>query len=150
MRALRWKVLSSSTKTCSWGSWTPSIKTKDDVAFLTGSFSIANSLNIDISSKMRLCSTVDLFSVVRVILFKRRCATLKNGYIDVVQRWFNIVSTLDTGIVSMLCNIENPTSDFVSFSTSDKRYFNDDPHCWNNVDPTLKCWLGSIKEEVNS
>ena len=31
-------------------------------------------------------------------------------------------------------NFENPTLDFVSFSTSDQRYF--------NVDPTFKCWLG--------
>ena len=33
-----------------------------------------------------------------------------------------------------MCNVENPTSDFASISTSDQRYF--------NVDPTLKCWLG--------
>ena len=44
-----------------WGTWTPSIKTKNDVAILTGS------LNIDISSKKRFCSTLDLSSVVRVI-----------------------------------------------------------------------------------
>ena len=31
-------------------------------------------------------------------------------------------------------NVENLTSDFASFSTSNQRYF--------NVDPTLKCWLG--------
>ena len=48
---------------------TPSIKTKDDVAFLTGWFLITNPLNTDISSKKRWCTTVDLFSVVRVILF---------------------------------------------------------------------------------
>ena len=48
---------------------TPSIKSKNEVAFLTGSFLITNSLNRDISSKKRLCSTVDLFFVVRVILF---------------------------------------------------------------------------------
>ena len=45
------------------------MKAKNDVAFLTGSILITNSLNIDISSKKRLWSTVDLFSVVRVILF---------------------------------------------------------------------------------
>ena len=63
------KVLSSSTKIWSWSSSNPSIKTKNDLAFLTWSFLITHSLNIDISSKKRLCSTVDLFSVVRVILF---------------------------------------------------------------------------------
>ena len=45
---------------------TPSIKTKNEVVFLTRLFLITNSLNID---KKRLCSTVDLFYVVRVILF---------------------------------------------------------------------------------
>ena len=35
------------------------------------------------------------------------------------QRCFNVVSTSDTDIVSTLCNVENLTSDFVSFSTSD-------------------------------
>ena len=43
-----------------------------------------------------------------------------------------------------MCNVENPTSDFVSFSASDQRYFNVDPQCWNNVDPMLKCWLGLL------
>ena len=61
--------MASSTKTWSWGSWTPSLKTKSDVAFLTRSFLITNSLNIDISSKKRLWSTVELFPVVRVILY---------------------------------------------------------------------------------
>ena len=80
---------------------------------------------------------------------KRHCATMKNGYIDIVQRWFNVFSTLDTDIVSMLCNVENPTSDFVSFSTSDQCYLNGDPQWWNNVDTTLKCWQGSIKLAVS-
>ena len=47
-----------------------------------------------------------------------------------------------TDVVSTLYNVENPTSDFVSFSTSDQRYFNVDPQRGNNVDPTLNCWLG--------
>ena len=55
---------------------------------------------------------------------------------------------MDTDVVSMLCNVENPTSDFVSFSTSDQRYLNDDPQFWNNANPTLKCWQGSIYEKV--
>ena len=58
------------------------------------------------------------------------------------QRYFNIVLTSDTDVVPTLCNLEYPTSDFVSFSTSKQRYFNVDPQRWNNVDPTLKCWLG--------
>ena len=45
LRTLQWKVLSSSTKNWSWCSWTPSVKTKKDFAFLTGSFSIIKSLN---------------------------------------------------------------------------------------------------------
>ena len=51
--------------------------------------------------------------------------------------------------VSMLCNVENQTSVFVSFSTSDQRYFNGDPKCLNNVDPTLKCWVGTFYEKVH-
>ena len=46
----------------------------------------------------------------------------------------------------MLYNVENPTSDFVSFSMSDQRYFNVDPQRSNNVDPTLKRWLGKISD----
>ena len=46
----------------------PFHENKEWCCFLTG-FLITNSLNIHISSKKRLCSTVDLFSVVRVILF---------------------------------------------------------------------------------
>ena len=45
-----------------------SIKTKNNVAFLTRSFLINNSLTMDISSKKRLCGTVDLFSVARGFL----------------------------------------------------------------------------------
>ena len=29
----------------------------------------------------------------------------------------------------------------LSFSISDQGYFNVDPQRWNNIDPTLKCWL---------
>ena len=86
---MQWKFLSSSTKTWSWGSWTPSIKAKNEVAFLTASFLITNSLNIDISSKKRLCRTVDVFSFVRVILlniykiYKRFC--LIQGRFEVLK-----------------------------------------------------------------
>ena len=87
------------------------------------------------------------------------------------QRWSNVETTLcnvekrlhrlsvkliyfvsmwDTDVVSMLCNVENPTSDFVSYSTLDRRCFHGNPQCQNNVDPTLKCWLCSIYEKVNS
>ena len=81
---------------------------------------------------------------------KRHCAALINGCIDVVQRRCNVVSTLDMDIVSMLRNIENPISNFFSFSTLDQRYLNGNLQCWNNVDTTLKCWQGSIYEKVNS
>ena len=36
----------------------------------------------------------------------------------------NVFSVFDTDIVSMLCNVANPTSDFVSCSTTEQRYFN--------------------------
>ena len=68
-------------------------------------------------------------------------ARLKQRCINVVQRCFDVVSTSGTDAVSTLCNVENPTSDFVSFSTSDQCYFNVEPKCWSKVDPTLKCWL---------
>ena len=51
--------------------------------------------------------------------------------INVVQRWKS-----DCG--------------YVSFSTSGQRYLKGDLQCWNNVDPTLKCWQGSVYEKVNS
>ena len=43
------------------------------------------------------------------------------------QRCINVVSTSGTDVVSTLCNVENPTLDFVSFSMSDQRYFSVDP-----------------------
>ena len=61
--------------------------------------------------------------------------------INVVQLYFDVVSTLFQRRSPPFCNVEK-TSDFVSFSTSDQCYFNADPKRWNNVDPTLKCWLG--------
>ena len=60
--------------------------------------------------------------------------TLYQHYTNVVQRCFDVVSTSGTDVVSALCDVENPTSD--------QRYFNVDSQRWNNVDPTLKCWLG--------
>ena len=50
---------------------------------------------------------------------------LKNGFIDVAQRRFNVVSALVTDIVLMLYYGENPITDFVSF---------------NNVGSTLFEW----------
>ena len=85
-------------------------------------------------------------------------ATLKQRWNGVVQRWktvssklckgrwFNVVSMLDIDVVSILCNVENLTSDFVSFSTSSQRYFNGDPQCWNNVRRWNVGWLVSIKK----
>ena len=61
-------------------------------------------------------------------------ARLKQRCINVVPTLFRRCFTPGTDVVSKLCNVENPASDFVSFSTSDQRFF--------NVDPTLKCWLG--------
>ena len=58
-----------------------------------------------------------------------------------MQRCFAVVSTSGSHVVSTLCMVE-PTSGFASFSTSDQRYFNIDLQLGNNVDATLKCWLG--------
>ena len=66
---------------------------------------------------------------------------MKLRWNNAVQRCFSVVSTSATDVVSTLCNIENPTSGFVSFWTSHQRCFHTDPQCWNNVDPTLKCLL---------
>ena len=49
-------------------------------AFFIVSFLITKSLNIDISGKKRLCSTVDLFSVVRVVLYVQYTQNIQ-GYI---------------------------------------------------------------------
>ena len=68
--------------------------------------------------------------------------------IKLYQRCFNVVSTSHIDIVWTLCNAENPTSDFVWFSTSDQRYFNIAPQRWSKVDPTLKCWLGLLLENL--
>ena len=76
----------------------------------------------------------------------------KRRWKDIVQRWKTVAltlckvnltfSTLDTDAVSMLWNYENPTLDFVSFSTSNQRYLNGDPQYLYNVDTSLKCWQG--------
>ena len=77
------------------------------------------------------------------IILTKVDARCKERCINIVPTLCNVVSTLCNAVLT-LCNVENPTLDFVSFSTSDQRYFNVDPQRWNNVDPTLKCWLGSM------
>ena len=76
-------------------------------------------------------------------------ATLKQRWYNVVQNCFyvaqpcfDIVLTSSTDVVTNLCNVENPPSDIVLFSTSDQPYFNVDLQRWNNIDPTLRCLLG--------
>ena len=51
------------------------------------------------------------------------CATLFRRCVTLFRRYFNAGYC----VVSKLCNVENLTSDFVSFSMSDQRYFNVDP-----------------------
>lgn len=64
-----------------------------------------------------------------------------------MQHSLDVVSMLGAEIMSMLCNVENSTLNFVSFSASDQRYFNLRPQRSNNVNPTLKYWLGlSVKD----
>ena len=95
--------------------------------------------------KLTYLFTNRYLSLARLVLLQL-LLMLRPGWskveIKLYQRCFSVVSTLYTDVVSTLCNVENPTSDFVSFSTSDQCYFNVDPQRWNNVDPTLKCWLG--------
>ena len=74
---------------------------------------------------------------------KQRCINVVPTLCNVVWTLCNVVSTSGIGVVSTLRNVENPTSDFVSFSKLGRRYFDVDPQRWNNVDPTLKCWLGT-------
>ena len=60
--------------------------------------------------------------------------TLQIRWYSVVLALCNVVSTSGTDFVLTLRNVENPTSDFVLFSTPDQRYFN----VWST---TLKqCW----------
>ena len=58
---------------------------------------------------------------------KQRCINVVSTFCNVFSTLCNVVSTSGTDVVSTLCNAENPTSDFVSYSTSDQRYFNVDP-----------------------
>ena len=64
-----------------------------------------------------------------------------NVEIKLYQSCFNVVPKLDTDVVATFCNVENPLSDFISFSTSYQRCFNIDPQHWKNVDLRLECWL---------
>ena len=60
------------------------------------------------------------------IAFTNAEATLKQRRDKVVSTLYNVLSTSDADVVLMLCNVENPTSHFASFSTSDQRHFNVD------------------------
>ena len=71
-------------------------------------------------------------------------ARLKQRCINVVPTFYNVVMTSGTDAVSTLYIVKNLTSDFVSFSTSNQRYFNVD----RNVDSTLKCWLTFFTEKI--
>ena len=54
-------------------------------------------------------------------------ATLKNVETISHQRCNSIekkLSNVEKTVVLILCNVENPTSDFVSLSTSNQRYYN--------------------------
>ena len=95
--------------------------------------------------KLSYLFTNPYLSLARLILIY-----LLQPRIKLHQCCFNVVSTSDTDFVSTLCNVENPISDFVSFSTSYQRYFNVDPQRWNNVHPTLKCWLGTALIQENT
>ena len=106
---MQWKVLSYSTKTWSWCSWTSSIKAKNEDTFLTGSFSVINSLNTDISRKRRFCSTADLFSVVRVIFsIYTKYRNIFKFFGEGFKFWnFNIFSICVKGIFRICMSVFN-------------------------------------------
>ena len=62
---------------------------------------------------------------------KQRCMNVVPTLCNVVLTLCNVVSTLfqrrALTLYQRCATFENPTSDFVSFSTSDQRYFNVDP-----------------------
>ena len=58
---------------------------------------------------------------------KQRCISVEPTLCNVLSTLCDVVSTSGTDVVSTLCKIENLMSDFVSYSTSDQRYFNVDP-----------------------
>ena len=58
---------------------------------------------------------------------KQRCINVEPTLCNVLSTLCDVVSTSGTDVVSTLCKIENLMSDFVSYSTSDQRYFNADP-----------------------
>ena len=91
---------------------------------------------------------LSLARLVLIQLLLMLTASWNKAEIKLYQRCFNVVSTSQIDVVSTLCNVKNATSDFVSFSMSDERYFNVDAQRWNNVDPTLKCCSGIIMEEI--
>ena len=82
-------------------------------------------------------SIVDWFRPI----FNNIEATLKQSWYDIITTLYKFFSTLSYEFVSTLSNVENLTSDFVSFSTPEKRYLNVDPQRWNSVDPTFNCWI---------
>ena len=121
---MQWKALSTSTKTWSWSSWTPSIKTKNDAPFLTGWFLITNSLNIDISSKNKLSSSVDLLSIVMVILFNiykiYKCFYLFQGEFEVLN--YNILGFCVRGVFRTFSNIWDGAFCWKLFNLLKKRF----------------------------
>ena len=89
-----------------------------------------------------------LVPLVSIKLLQTLSPRWNNVKVKLHQCCFNVVSMSDTDVLSTLCNVENPASDFVSFSTSDQPYFNIDSQHWINADPTLKCWLGKSESRV--
>ena len=90
-------------------------------------------------SKFSMCSTISQSTVITSPIgfnialtnvearLKQRCINVVPTLSNVVWTLCNVVSTLGTGVVSTLRNVENPASYFVSFSTSNQRYFDVDP-----------------------
>ena len=77
-----------------------------------------------------------------LFIYKSVLITNPTGF---VRAFTNVEATLkqcrdkvvsDNDVVSTLCNVENPTSDFVPISMSDQHYFNVDPQ---RQDSQLSC-----------
>ena len=96
------------------------------------------------SPLLATCNTTCITVSNWILLYCIKCFLIKekkdiNPFTKLQQRCFDVVSTL--------CKVENPTSDFVSFSTLDQRHFNAELQLWNNVDSRLKFWLGRKKTQ---
>ena len=75
---------------------------------------------VKIEAVVQMCSVKEVLLEISPNSQENTCVP------TLLQRCFDVVSTSGSDVESTLCNVEKPTSDFVSFSTSDQRCFNVD------------------------